>query len=41
MRSKDNLAAVSAFKEVLRIAPDAEIGQLSREHLDMLNASVH
>ena len=41
MQSKDKYAAVSAFKEVLRIAPDSEIGQLSREHLDILNASVH
>jgi type IV pilus assembly protein PilF len=41
MRTKDKSAAVTAFKEVIRIAPDSEIGQLSREHLDMLNASVH
>lgn len=25
-----------AFREVLRVAPDSEIGQLAREHLDML-----
>jgi type IV pilus assembly protein PilF len=36
LKSKDNAAAVKAFKEVVRIAPDAEIGQLSREHLELL-----
>ncbi|MEI8354733.1 MAG: tetratricopeptide repeat protein [Deltaproteobacteria bacterium] len=36
MKSKDTAAAASAFKEVLRIVPDSEIGQLSREHLEML-----
>jgi type IV pilus assembly protein PilF len=29
-------AAKSSFQEVLRIAPDSEIGQLSREYLDLL-----
>ena len=32
----DKKAAASAFKEVVRIAPDSEIGQLSREYLDLL-----
>jgi Tfp pilus assembly protein PilF len=36
MKRKDTAAAVSAFSEVLRIAPDSEIGQLSREHLEIL-----
>ena len=36
LKNKDNAAAVTAFKEVVRIAPDAEIGQLSREHLELL-----
>ena len=36
MKLKDTPAAISAFKDVLRIAPDSEIGQLSREHLDLL-----
>ena len=41
MQRRDKFDAVTAFKEVLRIAPDSEIGQLSREHLDMLDVSVH
>jgi type IV pilus assembly protein PilF len=36
MKNKDKNAAVSAFNEVLRIAPDVEIGQLSREYLETL-----
>ena len=36
MKLKDNRGAAAAFKEVLRIAPDSEIGQLSREYLDLL-----
>lgn len=36
MKQKESRPAVSAFKEVIRIAPDSEIGQLSREYLDML-----
>jgi type IV pilus assembly protein PilF len=36
LKLKDAGAAKKAFKEVLRIAPDSEIGQLSREYLDLL-----
>ena len=36
VKLKDVGAAIGAFKEVLRIAPDSEIGQLSREYLDLL-----
>lgn len=36
MKLKDADAARSAFQEVVRIAPDSEIGQLSREYLDLL-----
>ena len=36
VKLQDAQAARSAFKEVLRIAPDSEIGQLSREYLDLL-----
>jgi type IV pilus assembly protein PilF len=36
LKNKDNAAAIASFKEVVRIAPDAEIGQLSREHLELL-----
>ncbi len=36
LKTKDNRAAMTAFQEVLRIAPDSEIGQLSREYLDTL-----
>lgn len=36
VKLKDSAAARSAFKEVVRIAPDSEIGQLSREYLDLL-----
>ena len=36
VKLKDTEAARSAFREVLRIAPDSEIGQLSREYLDLL-----
>lgn len=36
LKVKDNKAAMAAFKEVVRIAPDSEIGQFSREYLDML-----
>jgi Flp pilus assembly protein TadD len=36
VKLKDTGAARKAFKEVLRIAPDSEIGQLSREYLDLL-----
>ncbi|KAF0221522.1 MAG: TPR repeat-containing [Geobacteraceae bacterium] len=36
LKIKDNGQASAAFKEVLRIAPDSEMGQLSREYLDLL-----
>jgi Tfp pilus assembly protein PilF len=36
MKLKDNSQAAATFKEVLRLVPDSEIGQLSREYLDML-----
>ncbi|QWV91924.1 tetratricopeptide repeat protein [Geomonas oryzisoli] len=36
MKLKDADAAKSAFQEVVRIAPDSEMGQLSREYLDLL-----
>jgi type IV pilus assembly protein PilF len=36
VKLKQEEKARASFKEVLRIAPDSEIGQLSREYLDML-----
>lgn len=36
VKLQDPRAARGAFKEVIRIAPDSEIGQLSREYLDLL-----
>jgi Tfp pilus assembly protein PilF len=36
MKLKDTRTATIAFREVLRIAPESEIGQLSREYLDLL-----
>lgn len=36
MKVKDTKAAAAAFREVIRIAPDSEIGQFSREYADML-----
>ena len=36
VKLKESAAARRAFKEVIRIAPDSEIGQLSREYLDLL-----
>ena len=36
VKLKDSAAAKRAFKEVIRIAPDSEIAQLSREYLDLL-----
>ena len=36
LKAKDSAAAATAFNEVIRIAPDSEIGQLSREYLNML-----
>jgi Tfp pilus assembly protein PilF len=35
LKLKDKVAARSSFREVVRISPDAEIGQLSREYLDL------
>jgi Tfp pilus assembly protein PilF len=36
LKIKDSHAAQKSFREVVRIAPDSEIGQLSREYLDVL-----
>jgi len=36
IKTKNNIAAQAAFKEVVRIAPDSEIGQLSKEYIDTL-----
>ncbi|MBJ6723210.1 tetratricopeptide repeat protein [Geomesophilobacter sediminis] len=36
VKLKDSAGARAAFKEVIRLAPDSEIGQLSREYLDAL-----
>jgi len=36
VKLKDSQAAKRSFREVVRIAPDSEIGQLSREYLDLL-----
>jgi type IV pilus assembly protein PilF len=36
LKKKESHAAMSAFQEVLRIAPYSEIGQLSKEYLDTL-----
>jgi type IV pilus assembly protein PilF len=36
VKLKESAGAKRAFKEVIRIAPDSEIGQLSREYLDLL-----
>lgn len=36
LKTNNNIAAQSAFREVMRLAPDSEIGQLSREYLDTL-----
>lgn len=36
MKQGDNKNAAKSFKETLRIAPDTEMGQLSREYLDLL-----
>lgn len=36
LKTKDNKGAVAAFREVLRIVPDSEMGQLSREYIDLL-----
>ena len=36
LKARDNRAALAAFKEVVRIAPDTDIGRHSREYLDLL-----
>lgn len=36
LKTKENTAALAAFREVLRLAPDSELGQLSREYIDLL-----
>jgi Tfp pilus assembly protein PilF len=36
IKTKNNIGAQAAFKEVIRIAPDSEIGQLSREYMDTM-----
>jgi type IV pilus assembly protein PilF len=36
LQNRNKEAAASAFKEVVRTAPDSEIGLLSREHLESL-----
>jgi len=36
MKLGNRKAAIKHFKEVIRIAPDTEMGQLSREYLDLL-----
>ena len=36
MKGNNNQAAIASFREVLRIAPDSEIGQMSKEYIDTL-----
>jgi Tfp pilus assembly protein PilF len=36
MKKRDNKAALAAFKEVVRITPESELGRQSREYLDLL-----
>jgi Tfp pilus assembly protein PilF len=36
VKLKDSKGAAGSFQEVIRIAPDTEIGQLSKEYLDLL-----
>jgi Tfp pilus assembly protein PilF len=36
LKVKNNPQATTEFREVFRLVPDSEIGQLSREYLDML-----
>ncbi len=36
MKLKNAEAARNSFQDVVRLAPDSEIGQLSREYLDLL-----
>lgn len=36
LKLKENEAARNAFREVVNLAPDTEIGRLAREHIDLL-----
>jgi tetratricopeptide (TPR) repeat protein len=36
MKQGEKKAAAKSFREVIRVAPDSEIGQLSREYLDLI-----
>lgn len=36
LKAKDTASSIASFREVVRIAPDTEIGHLAREHLDLL-----
>jgi len=36
IKTKNNRSAQTAFREVMRLAPDSEVGQLSKEYLDVL-----
>lgn len=36
MKTGENRSATDSFREVVRIAPDSELGRLSREYLDVL-----
>lgn len=36
LKLKDSSSARASFKEVIRIAPDSEMGQLSRDYLELL-----
>jgi len=36
MKNRDNKAALAAFREVVRISPESELGRQSREYLDLL-----
>jgi type IV pilus assembly protein PilF len=36
LKTNNKRAAESAFREVMRLAPDSEVGQLSREYIDVL-----
>jgi Tfp pilus assembly protein PilF len=36
LKDMDTVAAKAEFREVIRINPDDELGQISREHLQMI-----
>jgi Tfp pilus assembly protein PilF len=36
LKNKDNRAAIAAFREVVRITPESELGRQSREYVDLL-----